>query len=36
MEKDLCEVDPGLGINLYAPTNPSNYNCQIGVFVEDI
>jgi hypothetical protein len=36
MEKDLYEVDPSKGINLYAPTDPSNYNCQMGIFVKDI
>ena len=36
MENSLIEVEHGYGINLDSPTKPSNYNCQIGIFVDDI
>lgn len=35
MENKLYEMDNTYGINLYSPTDPSNYNCQIGIFVEN-
>jgi len=36
MEEKLYKMDPRIGINIYAPTDPSDFNCQIGIFVEDI
>ncbi|MFG6686242.1 hypothetical protein ACGK9U_06650 [Mariniflexile sp. HNIBRBA6329] len=36
MEKDFYDANPNMGINLYSPTDPSGYNCQIGIFVKDI
>jgi hypothetical protein len=36
MEKDLNEMDNNYGINMYSPSDPSNFNCQIGVFVDNI
>lgn len=36
LEKKLYTIQPGLGINLSSPTDPTDYNCQIGVFVESI
>jgi len=35
MENTLHEMTHGYGINLYAPTDPSDFNCQIGVFVKN-
>lgn len=35
MEKQLFEMDNKYGVNLHSPTDPSDYNCQIGVFVDD-
>src|SRR5690606_6759815 len=34
LEETLYEMDNNYGINMYSPTDPSNYNCQIGVFVD--
>lgn len=34
LEPKLYEMIPGVGINIYSPTDPTDYNCQIGVFVE--
>jgi hypothetical protein len=34
MEEKLYKINPKIGFNMYAPTDPSDYNCQIGVFVE--
>ena len=36
MEHTLFKIDPGVGFNLFAPTDPSDYNCQIGVFVVNV
>ncbi len=36
MDKDLNVMDNKYGINMYAPTDPSDFNCQIGVFVDNI
>lgn len=33
---EMSEIDNSLGINNNSPTELSNYNCQIGVFVEAI
>lgn len=36
MEETLQEMETGYGINMYAPTDPTNFNCQIGIFVDNI
>lgn len=36
MEKELYESDNKYGINLYSPSDVSGYNCQIGVFVDNV
>lgn len=36
MEKELYEMDNKYGINMYSPTDGSDFNCQIGVFVDNI
>ena len=36
MEKELYETDNKYGINLYSPSDVSGYNCQIGVFVDNV
>jgi hypothetical protein len=36
LEEKLYKINPNVGVNLYSPTDPSDYNCQIGVFVEVI
>lgn len=36
MEEELHDMDHGYGINMYSPTKPSNFNCQIGIFVNNI
>lgn len=36
MENTLHKMNHGYGINLYAPTDPSDFNCQIGVFVKNL
>lgn len=35
LDEKLHKMDPRIGINLYAPTDPSDFNCQIGIFVEN-
>ena len=35
MYEELCKVDNNIGTNLYSPTDLSDYNCQIGIFVEN-
>ncbi len=34
MERKLFKMN-STGFNLYAPTEPSDYNCQIGILVDD-
>lgn len=36
MEETLHEMNHGYGINLYSPSDPSDFNCQIGIFVKNI
>ena len=36
LEETLFEMDNNYGINMYSPTDPSDFNCQIGVFVDTI
>lgn len=36
MEKQLYVMDNKYGINLYSPTDSSDFNCQIGVFVDNV
>ena len=35
MSKELHDMGHGYGINLYSPTEPSDFNCQIGIFVDN-
>jgi len=32
----LHEMGDGYGINILSSTTPSDYNCQIGIFVDDV
>ena len=34
--KEISKVDNNLGINLYSPTDLSDYNCQVGIFVKAV
>ncbi|QJD96646.1 hypothetical protein HH214_12525 [Mucilaginibacter robiniae] len=34
--KELYEMGDGYGVNLYGITEPTDYNCQVGVFVERV
>ena len=34
MESQMHDMGHGYGINLYSPTDPADFNCQIGVFVD--
>jgi len=36
LEEKLYKINTKVGFNMYSPTDPSDYSCQIGVFVEDI
>ena len=36
MDSDFNKVDNSVGINIYSPTDVSDYNCQIGVFVSSL
>jgi len=36
MEEKLYEMNNQYGINIYSPTDPSDFNCQIGVFVNQL
>lgn len=36
MEEFLHVMDNQYGINIHSPTDPSDYNCQIGVFVDNV
>jgi len=36
MEKTLYEMNNEYGVNLHSPSDPSNFNCQIGVFVDNV
>ena len=36
MEDHLNEMGHGFGINVYSPTDPTDFNCQIVVFVENL
>lgn len=35
MEAELHDMGHGKGINLYSPSDPSDFNCQIGIFVDN-
>jgi hypothetical protein len=35
LEKQLYVMDNKFGINIYSPSESSNFNCQIGVFVDN-
>lgn len=34
LDDHLNEMEHGYGINLLSPTEPTNFNCQLGVFVD--
>lgn len=34
LDEHLNNMSHGYGINVYSPTEPTDFNCQIGVFVE--
>jgi hypothetical protein len=34
LEDHINEMGHGYGVNLYSPTDPTDFNCQIGVFVD--
>lgn len=36
LEDHLNKMDHGYGINVYGLTEPTDFNCQIGVFVDKI
>lgn len=36
MEQNFHDINPNIGINLYSPSDPSGFNCQMGIFVKDI
>lgn len=36
MEEKLFDVNPNIGMNMYSPNDPSDFNCQIGVFVNSV
>jgi hypothetical protein len=36
MFPETYEMNHGYGVNLYSPTEQANYNCQLGVFVNDL
>lgn len=36
MDSDFNKADNTVGINLYSPTDLSDYNCQIGIFVSSV
>ena len=36
LEKQLYKMDESYGVNIYSPTDPSDFNCQIGIFVDNI
>jgi hypothetical protein len=36
MYSEFNKVDNTVGINMYSPTDLSDYNCQIGVFVSSM
>lgn len=36
MYSELQEMDPRYGINIYSPSEPTDFNCQLGVFVRNI
>ena len=35
LEKQMFDMNHGYGINMYSPTDPSDFNCQVGIFVEN-
>ncbi|WP_353084389.1 hypothetical protein [Flavobacterium sp.] len=36
LEEKTYDKSGGYGINMHSPTDPNDFNCQIGVFVERI
>lgn len=35
-EPEMYNMDPNIGINVFSPTDPSDFNCQVAVFVEEL
>jgi hypothetical protein len=35
MENELRDMDHGYGISIDSPNKHSNYNCQVGIFVDN-
>jgi len=35
MDEYFHKMDYRIGTNLYSPTDPSDFNCQIGIFVDN-
>lgn len=35
MKNKFHEIEAIVGIKMYSPTNPSRYNCQMGIFVNN-
>ena len=36
MEEKLWNMSHGKGINMYSPTEPTDFNCQMAIFVESV
>ena len=36
LEEGLNKMESGYGVNMLSPSEPTDYNCQIGVFVERV
>lgn len=36
MYSEMQEMNPIYGINMYAPTEPTDFNCQVRVFVRNL
>jgi hypothetical protein len=34
LEPKICDMSGGYGINMLSPTYPTDFNCQIGIFIE--
>lgn len=36
LEEKMVKMDGDYGYNAYSPTEPTDYNCQVNVFVEEV
>lgn len=36
MDKEMHDMNHGYGINMYSPTDPTDFNSQIGIFVDNV